>query len=136
MTNEQAALPPELRQAFSAYEAAGRKDPELNQVNELLQKAGERGLRMSNHAFRELIKAGERGYNLTKFLVQAENFEAAKKLFDLGEEDEEKNQAEVRRLLSWVDRHGYGVQYERHLNSTDTYLEKRRKEIREGLRRR
>jgi hypothetical protein len=135
MPNEQ-AVPPELQQAFSAYQAAGNKDPELNQVNELLDKLGERGLVLSNYAYREIFKAGERGYRLTKYLAQPENFDAAKKLFDLGEEDEEKNQAEVKRQLAWVDRHGYGVEYQRPLNSTDKYLEKRRKEIREGLRRR
>jgi hypothetical protein len=135
MTNEQ-AVPPELRQAFSAYEAAGQKDPELNQVNESLQKLGERGLVMSNFAYREIFKAGERGYRLTKYIAQPENFEAAKKIFDLKDEDEEMNQTEVRRQLAWVERHGFGTEYQRPLTSTDKYLEKRRKEIREGLRRR
>jgi hypothetical protein len=136
MTNEQAALPPELRQAFSAYQAAGEKDPELKEFNELLQKAGERGVVWSNYAFQEIIKAGGRGYRVTKYLVQPENFDAARKLSDLRDEDEATNQAEVRRQLAWVERVGFDAEYQRPLSPTDKYLQGRRQDIKAGLRKR
>lgn len=130
-------LTAEEHRAIRTYQAAGQEFIKHNPgLNEQVLAADKRGLTMSNYALREIIKSGERGVRLTHYLVQPENFDAAKKLHDLKDENEEKNQAEVQRQLAWVDRHCHGVEYERPMNSTDKYLAKREQDIKAGLRRR
>jgi len=132
-----AELTPEQHEAVRTYQAAGveyiKDHPDFN---ELLNKAGDRGLRLGNHALREIIEAGERGVRLTHYLALPENFDAAKRLHDVAEENKGRQVAEVKKLLSLIDRSGHGLAYEPPTSSTDKYLAKRKEDIRAGRRRR
>ena len=135
MPNDQ--LTPELQEAVRQYQSAGQEFIKHNpDFNELLNKAAVRGLEMSNFALQEIVQAGERGVRLTHYLVQPENFAAAKKLHDLKDESAQKQRAEIQKLLSWTDRHGHGLTYEPRMNDTDKYLEQRRADLKSGKRRR
>jgi hypothetical protein len=134
MADEQIVLTPEqraeLEQAVKVFQSEGqefvKRYPELN---DLLSKANERGLLMDNAALRKIITSGKRGVRLSLYLAQRENFDAATKLMNMkGKRAEE----EVHRLLGWIDRNGFAVEYEPKVSETDAYLQKRKHEKKFG----
>lgn len=129
-TAEQAAIDAKMKEFQAAGQEFIKEHPDYS---ESLNAAAERGLNFAVDATREIIKAGKLGVRLAYYLAQPENLEATARLMNL---KGKRAAEEVHRLLGWIDRNGFAVEYTPPLSETDKHLQQRRMDIRSGKRRR
>jgi hypothetical protein len=117
---------------FNGFVAVGQKYIEAHPgYNERQAQAASQGWNFAAETTAEIVRL--KRPDVADFLSQPENGELRVKVMSL---KGERAVEEIGRIASLIDRIGFGKDYTPNVSDTDSYLEKRREQIRAGKRRR